>query len=477
MSDAKKPHVLFINTDQLRPDFLGCYGFPADTSPCIDRLAAEGVRLNGCYTQSPICVPARYSLTTGQYPTNHGAHTNNHAPYPTCPSLVEGFNGAGYHTAVIGKLHHNPPDSAFGFREVLLHDGTFRDRRPLSIYSKFLIEHGLNEDDMGYPADIDATDEKRRLRDRIHWGPCPFEDRFCESTFLSDTALDYVAQYDRDEPLFLYLSYLAPHSPYCPPKPYDEMFDPADMPAPPRESPEQMERKHSSTGEMSRRNYGEGSIPEGTMREIRTQYAGLLRHLDTHVGRAIDAFRARFGQDALIVFTSDHGDLLGEHFRCEKHQMYEAAVRVPYLITWPGHLEPGTSDALVEQIDMFPTVLGLVGGEYSRARTAGRDRSADLLRGEVAGEPYVFSENHDCPMCTYTAMARSREGKLILYLGGAEGVGPHYEYYDLASDPHELENVVDHPAHQSAVHAHHVALYQWMTSTRRFIPPAGRRNR
>lgn len=467
------PPILFINTDQLRADFLSCYGFPVETSPNIDRFAAEGAIFRQAFTQSPICVPARYSLTSGQFPTNHGAFTNGHRPYPATRSLLTALEEAGYHTACIGKLHHNPPDSAFGWAEIHLHDGTFPNRRRFSIYSRYLQEHGQDEDELCYPTDIDEVEEKRRLKDRTHWGECRLPDEYTESTFLGNYCVDWIESYDREAPPFLYLSFLAPHSPYSPPAPYHEMFDPADMPAPPRETDEQLDAKFEATARRAREDYGADGLPDGTMREIRAQYAGLIRHMDAAIGSAVEAFRGKFGEDAMIMLTSDHGDLLGEHHACEKHQMYEAAVRVPWIVCWPGRVPAGTEhDGLVQQVDMFPTALGLAGGEWRRWNLAGKDRSAGLLAGAVAGEEYVFSENHDVPYCFYTAMARSRTGKLVLYLDRDESREPVYEYYDLAADPHELENVVADPAHAEAVHAHRAALCRWLTATRRWIPPA-----
>ena len=160
VSETKKPHILFINTDQLKAEFLGCYGFPVDVTPAIDRLAQEGACFEKAFTQCPICTPARYSLLSGRYVSNHGALTNNHGVYPTVPSLVEEFNRNGYHTVAVGKLHHNPPDQKFVFQEVFLHDGTFRDRRKYSIYSKWLEEQGVDEDELAYAADVDDDPEK-----------------------------------------------------------------------------------------------------------------------------------------------------------------------------------------------------------------------------------------------------------------------------------------------------------------------------
>ncbi|MFW5915655.1 MAG: sulfatase-like hydrolase/transferase [Planctomycetota bacterium] len=179
MVSPNRPNVLFINTDQLRADFLSCYGFPVETTPNIDRLAREGMRFDSTFCQSPICVPSRYSLSTGLYPSSHCAYTNRHAPYPSTRSLLQDFNDNGYHTVAIGKLHHNPPDANFGFEEVHLHDGTFRSRRKYSVYSKWLKEQGVDEDKLAYPPDIDSNPEKRPYKDTIHWGRCQLPDEYC----------------------------------------------------------------------------------------------------------------------------------------------------------------------------------------------------------------------------------------------------------------------------------------------------------
>lgn len=471
---ADRPHILFVNTDQLRADFLGCYGFPQDTSPNIDQIAREGMLFRNAFTQSPICVPARYSLTTGQYVSGHEAYTNNHAPHPNARSLLPAFSEHGYHTVAIGKLHHNPPDDSFGFAEVLLHDGTFPKRRPFSVYSQWLQEEGVDEDELAYAVDVDEVPEKRRLKDRLHWGRCRLEDEHTESTFLGNLACDYVGRYNQDKPLLLYLSFVAPHSPYCPPAPYDTMFDPADMPCPPRESEADYATKHPKLEALSTQQFGTERIPEATMREIRAQYAGLLRHMDAAIGKAVEAFKARFGENVIVALTSDHGDFLGEHYRCEKHFLYEAATHIPWIIAWPGHIPAGAeTDALAEQIDQFPTVLGLIGADGAARGVAGRDRSAGLLAGTPEGGAFVFSENHDIPAFAWSAMARSRAGKLIVWVDKGKEAPLTYEYYDLAADPHELRNVITDAAHAPAVAAHKAALLDWLCTTKRFTVPRG----
>ncbi len=475
MNRTTYPHILFINTDQLKTDFLGCYGFPADTTPAMDRLAAEGMCFDNAFTQCPICTPARYSLLSGNYVSNHGALTNNHGAYPAVPSLLDAFNKNNYHTVAIGKLHHNPPEEPFGFREVLLHDGTFPARRKYSIYSKWLIEQGVDEDDLAYAVDVDDEPEKRRYKDRLHWGRCRLDDEHCESTFLADTAVDYLDNHETDQPLFLYLSFVAPHSPYCPPAPYDTMFDPKDMPVPPRETEAQLDKKHRMMRQQLEQLHGapEEGISDETIQAIRAQYAGLIRHMDDNIQRVIDQVRLKLGDDVLICLTTDHGDFMGEHHRFQKHLMYDGATRVPFIVNWPGHVAAGKRvSGQIEQIDMLPTVLGLAGVDEHLCRCPGQDRSEGILAGSVAGNEFVFSEHWRAmgKCAEYTAMVRSEGYKLIAVLDRDRKRPLFFEFYDLEKDPYELENLIGDDACQAEIQRHREALLEYDIRIKAYAP-------
>jgi len=158
-----------------------------------------------------------------------------------------------------------------------------------------------------------------------------------------------------------------------------------------------------------------------------------------------------------------------EHHRCEKHFMYDPAVRIPYLLCWPGQLPAGTTvDALASQIDMFPTVLGLVGAPPPAI--AGGDHAAELLAGTLAGPEFVFAENYDVPGgYAWTAMARSHRGKLVVLAPRDRTQAFEYAFYDLARDPYELENRIDDPACAGEIASHKDAFCQWMVETRRHM--------
>jgi len=462
---AERPNILLINIDQLRPDFMGCYGFPANTTPYMDRMAEGGVTCNGMYCASPMCTPSRYSLLSGVFPSVHGALTNSKGPRAGVESLIGQISRQGYHTVCFGKLHHEPPDAPFGFDEVYLHDGTFRNRRPYSVYSRWLVEQGVDEDDLAYPVEIDDDPERRRLRDRVHWGRCRLDDDYTESTFLARFAVQHFERLQTRQPVLCYASFLAPHSPYCPPAPYDRAFAPAAMPLPPRESEQELDGKHS----WLRRHRDErylGVLPEKTIRDVRAQYAGLLNHADLRIGEVIAAFRARFGADSLIVITADHGDLLGEHHLFEKALMYEASVRVPCIFNWPGHLPARRRhDGLLQQVDLLPTIMGLAGLTIP-AGLDGRNRAEEIMgKSPAQGAAVVFSENYETPYGDYIAMARSATHKLIYYRQKSGGA-PFYEFYDLQKDPGELVNIASGAAATPAYRELAAALEQWMANNR-----------
>lgn len=460
------PPILFINTDQLRADFLGCYGFPVPVSPNIDRLAAQSLRFDQAFTASPICTPARYSLLSGQYPSQHHAITCSHGRTPDVLSLVDSFNQLGYHSVAVGKLHHNPPDDAFGFNEVHLHDGTFRNRRPYSFYSRYLAEKGIDENLLDYAADMEGHPDKESLKHITHWGSCALNEEDFETTQVAKRAIQCIESWTSSQSPFFYVSFLAPHSPYCPPAPWHQAFPPADMPPAPRETPEQLLRKNPMLRDEVRHAYTDAIIAD-----IRAQYCGLIGHLDLWIGRLLEAFSQRFGSDALIVLTSDHGDFMGEHHRCEKNQMYDSATRVPLLLHAPGRIAPGSSSALLEQTDLLPTLLGLLDAPGPLPRIPGRDFSDSLRDGSFAGRPHVFAEYHTENV---QFMIRTPAHKLIAYLDKRPGRGDgiFWEFYDLAADPHELENLAGRSECAETETGLRNILLGQLLRNRRFDPPS-----
>lgn len=469
---SSQPNVLFINTDQLRPDFLGCHGYPLKVSPNIDRLAESGIVFDNCLTQSPVCVPARYSLLSGQYPETTGVFGNGHYPHPQLKSLIDSFNEAGYHTSAMGKLHHNPRHSSFGFQQVTLHDGFFPDRIDHSVYCRYLDDNGLDWRLKTYPPDIDADPLKKNLKDICHWGESAMPAEHEESAWLGKAAIRRIQQWRDESPLFLYVSFVDPHSPYfCLPDRVG-LVDPDDIPLPPHMMEEDLERKPAALRNKSSRY--KRLLDERTSRQIRACYLGVVNHLDYWIGKVVEAAREKFGKNLIISLTSDHGDFLGEHGLCEKNFHYESAVKVPWILETPDVETPGSRvNSQVEQIDQIPTILRACGVPFQRDAVAGVGYSAaELSDPRFAGKPHAFAQikfSGDWGMVenNYSVMVRSNESKMIISYD-AERSTLFEEFYDLNSDPFECFNRIDDGACRERVAELRDALWQWQLKVKQY---------
>lgn len=460
-----KRNILFINTDQLRADVLGCHGYPLNVTPNIDKLAADGAVFQNCFTQSPVCTPARYSLLSGQYLETTGVLGNGHRPHPELKSLIDRFNDAGYHTLAMGKLHHVPYDSPFGFKEVVLHDGGLTGRVQCSAYYQLLHEKGVIDlnskrplEIVSGPADIDTDPIKKKCKNRVHWGTSQLPEELSDISWLASTVIDRLEKWDSDQPLFLYASFVAPHSPYLASKPYDTMFDPDDIPMPNGMFDEDLNRKNPGlAGKVAY--YGD-IFDEPTVRSIRAAYLGVVVELDHHIGRIIQTFKEKFGDEYIIALTSDHGDFLGEHGLCEKHFHYDTADRVPCVLSAPGIIEKGKkTDSQVEQIDMLPSVMEMTGVDYEKMACAGVPIDVPAVnQGDFPGKPYVFSQIKSYGV--YSVMVRGTDFKLIASVD-LDDHQLYWELYDLKNDPFEQNNLIDKTEFSPKVRELKDALLNW----------------
>jgi arylsulfatase len=443
-----RPNILFINTDQLRADHLGCYGHPLLPTPNIDRLANEGVMFDFTCAQCAICSPARYSLLSGCYVKNHGAHINNVKPYPETKSLIENFNNLGYRTTCLGKLHHDPPNDPFGFQKVTLFDGFPGVPGRYEKYEEFLKEKlGDNidlNDLFNHPVDMLSNSEKRN---RVY-GPCLYgtsklPENLHFTTWLTDLAFNEIRQWSSDEPQFLYLSYVAPHSPYNPPVPYDCKYDTEDVPLPSLNWEQEHKTKNPHVKTVHD-NTGGDRLNQRIIQEARANYLGLINHLDTNIGRVLDLLeKLDLHKSTLIMLTSDHGDFMGEHGVFQKHFLYDGAIRIPWLVRYPGQVPKNKKIyGMVNQIDQIPTCLGLIGGNTSLDNISGSDRSQLICSEETTStEEAVYSE-HTFVGVGKMDMVRTNTDKLCSFQRNDDN-SCHLEYYDLLNDPLELKNIIN----------------------------------
>jgi choline-sulfatase len=395
------------------------------------------MRFDRAYCNSPVCTASRQSFLTGRYPRTLGV-TQLQTPLPDGEqTLARLLRAAGYDTAAIGKMHFNS-DLTHGF-----------DRRiDLPQHARHLKEHGRRP----VPADVEVQPPWRPFRDPARvWlnsacRPFGMVDADMAGTFFAEEAVRYLRQ-RRERPFFLMVSFYEPHSPFRFPVEYRGRHKPERFPVP-KVGPED----DSQIPAVFR------GLTEQEKQGILAAYYTSAEFMDKNVGLVLDGLaRAGWDQDTLVIYTGDHGYMLGQHGRFEKHCCYEPAVRSPLLLRFPGRIKAGTSTpALVEFIDIAPTALGFCGV----AQPAGMQGKSlvPLLRGEAKGHRdhvvVEYAENEEAMIRTarwkfiYGTGKRARQDG---YATGRPLPGRTVRLYDLEADPGEMTNLAGRAEHARRV--------------------------
>ena len=493
---ASVRNILFLMCDQLRVDYLSCYGADRPQTPNIDRLAARGTRFTRAYVQSPVCGPSRMSFYTGRYVFSHGS-TWNFVPLPVGERTIGDYlRPLGLRVAVVGKTHVAPdlegvrrlglsPDEGAGrliaqggFEPFARDDGLHPDQRvpPDLPYNTYLRAHGMNGANPWHDWANSGTGADGELASgwylRNSGLAARVPDEHSESAYTTDQAIRFV-QEQGDAPWCLHVSYIKPHWPYIVSAPYHAMYReghsaPVRAPAE-REDPHPVLRgfqAHSESQTFSR---------EEPRRNAVGAYMGLMRQLDHHIGRLLDFLDAGGrSKDTLIVLTSDHGDFLGDHWLGDKEFMYEQAVRVPLIVAEPGG-ERRTSTALVEAVDLLPTFIEALGAKLTCPALEGRSLLGHMRSGARAPErDAVFSELdysiHPAarqlglgPNQARMTMVRTQRWKLVHF----DGFPP--QLFDLENDPLELRDLGRQAGNESVKRELADRMFEWMHSRRNRI--------
>ncbi|MEO3751812.1 sulfatase-like hydrolase/transferase [Streptomyces sp. B6B3] len=449
MTTHPAPNILLISTDQQRFNALGAQGNPDIRTPNLDRLASEGVLFDNCYVPSPVCAPSRASLMTGQYPHRHGLHANGVDIPRDAELFTRNLADAGYDCALVGKFHlgacqhgRTEPRIADGFRVFRwAHDpyrGSSENAYHRWLQQKFpeLHAHAMS----GGSAAFDT------LPTEAHY-----------SRWVGDEAIDYLtSSRDTSKPFCFVVNFFDPHHGFGAPKEYRDLYDADSLPAP---ITSDLSTKPEIFTEASRKSYA-GHAPgfldhtPEEIQDIRAQYYAMVTLVDDEVGRILDALDAQgLADDTIVVFTSDHGEMLGDHQMLLKGpMMFDVATRVPLVVRWPGRLPAGARrEQLVSWIDLAPTLLraagaaelgGCQGQDITELATTGRQ---DGLRDWVLSEYRDSCWPYDPPV--HTTMLRQGPWKIVVHHGAPATDRPRTgELYDLARDPDETTNLWDAPA-------------------------------
>ena len=354
-----KPNIVLIMPDQLRPDFLGCYGAKFIQTPNIDKIAQQGLQFNRAVSPSPICIPARASLLTGHNALSTGVLTNNYWLRPDhedCGllSITSILLENGYHTEGIGKMHFIPWDQEAGFS----HRWIAEDKRHIHIqddYADYLAAQGLRK--------LAGTEEPNYREGRMaSVSPIPLEHQV--DVWVGDRSVEFIKDCPQDRPYFLWVAFPGPHDPYNPPAEILNSMRPAEefpFSIPGTFDSQTFQRGfiHAHLSGSAQADFRE--FPELAKQIIRRHYAGLVQIIDHQVGKILSAIEEQDSErETLIIFTSDHGDFLGDFDMVGKALFYESSSRVP-LIARGTPYRVGQSKSLVSLTDLYATILNHAG--------------------------------------------------------------------------------------------------------------------
>ncbi len=430
----RRPNVLLLMADQMRHDAMGCAGHPVVKTPHLDTLAAGGVRFTQAVTPTPICMAARYSLLTGRRAAETGVTANAVLPgmaaMPLWPTLMTVLAEAGYQTHGIGKFHFH--------------------RRPFGFERQELMEECidcLTDDD--YLLHLQAAGVPARypqgLRDLLYYQPqtSGVPEAYSQNRWVADRSEAFLrehARYRPGRPFFLWSSWIAPHPPFAPVEPWDTMYDPADMP-PPVYADRPLATLPAPAWAHRGRLDG-AHLDPARMARIKALYYGQVSHVDDAVGRVLRALdELGLADDTVVVFCSDHGEMLGDHGLSQKNTPYEASVRVPMLLRWPGHTKPGrVAEDLVSLTDVMPTLVEGLDLPYPAGLPPLPGAGASLVGREGGGlaeprEHVAIDFGHGAGRWVGL---RSAGRKYVYWASGGR-----QEAYDLAADPDERVNLAE----------------------------------
>lgn len=471
-------NVLFIMCDQLRWDYLSCTGHPHLHTPHIDGLARRGVLFDRAYVQSPICGPSRMSFYTGRYVSSHGSTWNNIPLKVGEMTLGDHLRPLGVRAALCGKTHMTAdvegmrrlglsPDSEIGvlvsecgFEPFEREDGLHPDgpRYPRNTaYDIHMKERGWPDDNPWQSVANSAEDADGNILSGWFLDnadkPARVADEDSETPYITGRAMDFIREAG-DTPWCLHLSYIKPHWPYIVPPPYHKMYGPETHLAPVRSEAEKVD-PHPVYGAFMQERVSRAFCDDTARTRVLTAYMGLIKQLDDQIGRLMEFVEEQgIAEDTMIVFTSDHGDYLGDHWMGEKELFHDASARIPLIVVDPSPEANATrglkSSALIEAIDVVPTILDYFGGASVPHIIEGRSLRP-ILHGQADNVRDIVVSEYDYSMRDVRRRlgVDVKDAKLTMLFDGrwkyifAEGFRPML--FDVATDPDEFTDLGTDP--------------------------------
>lgn len=424
----ERPNIVLITTDQQRGDCTGVDGHPLLETPHLDQLANEGVYFPRAYSPCPVCVPARMIMMTGQSPHNVGYFSNSSQTLQQTETLPRLLGRLGYQTQLIGKAHFSPQRARLGFDHTIINEsGRYRDGDD---YHRWLMTTPYTGLERATSIGNNDVFARRSVVPETHH----------VNTWTANECVAFLERRDPTCPFFLWMSFSRPHSQYDPPAPYDAWYDRDEIP-PPLGVPDGDFLPPQLQESPAR--YDWDRLSPRQIAKARQHYFGQITHIDHQIGRFLSALRWQgLADDTLVLFTSDHGDMMGDFGLFFKSHFFEGSGRIPMILrpprSWEGTVPAQRFAQPVSLIDLLPTLVSAGGGDVPDhvdgvsllPALCGEDPiQGRIFHGEIGGE----AQRHHC-------LTDGRMKYMWFRLGGREYL------FDLAEDPHELDNMANDEA-------------------------------
>ena len=462
MSPSTRPNILLITTDQQRLDSIGCYGSRQVRTPNIDALAARGTRFDSAYIQNPVCIPSRACIQTGRYTHQHGL-TYMETVVDTTPGLppwektfMERLQASGYRTAAFGKIHMMPERGFHHMRVCGGKGARWTQSAGLPIGPGPLGPHYAAWLEARHPGGYELIYQQRQEPEYKKYKTAvvnvlPLGEYV--DYWVAQNTIDYLSA-SPSTPFFVQCGFCGPHGPIDPPRPYDSLYPFDQVELPPNVGVDAGGQPRSYTPEW-----------EAMLRRWISYYWGLVTLIDDQVGRIMSTLtELGLWENTLVIYVTDHGEMLGEHGHLGKGNFTEAVIHAPLIVAPPGSRQgPSETDGLVETMDIAPTVMDYAGAPIPE------DMQATSLRPLLEGR----GQGKEAILCEYTTNDRLRCGKCVRtkrHKYAFWGAGEPEQFFDLESDPLERRDLIDEPEWQDEITAHRrLMLGMLMDSSQRHV--------
>ncbi|MEX2402509.1 MAG: sulfatase-like hydrolase/transferase [Balneolales bacterium] len=436
-ADERRPNILFLFSDDQRPDTFGALGNDLIETPHLDRLIREGTTFTQATAAHPLCVPVRAELLTGVTGFTNGIHPPRNEPNLELPTIAEVLQEEGYHTWMVGKWMVAGRPSTRGFTESLgLFGGGGTSKEPQYDDRGRIVT--------GYSSWQFQTDDRQILAEEGVGLTPDISEKF------ADAAIEFIHRQPQ-EPFFLHVNFTAPHDPLLMPAGYENMYKPGQMPLPPNF----MSEHPFDHGNLDGRDEQLNPWPRtpGDIRADLATYYAVISHMDEQIGRILHALEETGQADeTLIVFASDHGLALGSHGLMGKHNMYEHSINTPVVFVGPGIPQGEQRTAQCYLRDLYPTFLDFAGVpilDHLESKSL-----VPVIQGETDKiYPFIVGYFND-----YQRMIRQDNLKYVWYPEVSQK-----QLFDLKDDPHELHNLIDDPRYNISVKLLQEQLFEWLS--------------